>query len=133
MDIVVYKSENKPIIAVLRVAEEINMASFPKIDAAARAEISSGTRNVVIDLTGVPYMTSAGIRLLNGLFKLLRQDTPAESDEAISQGVRDGSFHSPHLKLVNPNASVREVLKTSGMDMLLAIYPTVEEAVASFG
>lgn len=132
MDIVVYKSENKPVIAVLRVAEEINMASFQKIDAAARAEISGGARNLVIDLTNVPYMTSAGIRLLNGLFKLLRADTPAESDEAISKGVRAGTFKSPHLKLVNPNASVHEVLKTSGMDMLLAIYPTVEEAVASF-
>lgn len=132
MDIVVYKSESKPVVAVLRVAEEINMASYAKIDAAARAEVASGTHNLVIDLTHVPYMTSAGIRLLNGLFKLLRQNTPAESDEAISQGVRDGTYKSPHLKLANPSASVHEVLKTSGMDMLLAIYPTAEEAVASF-
>jgi anti-anti-sigma factor len=132
MDIVVYKQENKPVIAVVRVNEEINMATFSKIDTAVRAEIAGGTRNLVIDLTGVPYMTSAGIRLLNSLFKLLRQDTPAESDDAISQGVRDGTFKSPHLKLVNPNASVHEVLKTSGMDMLIAIYPTVEAAVTSF-
>jgi anti-anti-sigma regulatory factor len=132
MDIVVYKPESKPAIAVLHVVEEINMASYARIDSAARAEVASGTHNLVIDLTHVPYMTSAGIRLLNGLFKFLRQDTPAESDEAISQGVRDGTFKSPHLKLVNPNASVREVLKTSGMDMLLAIYPTVEAAVASY-
>jgi hypothetical protein len=48
------------------------------------------------------------------------------------QGLRDGTFHSPHLKLVNPNIAVREVLQTSGMDMLLGIYATVDEAVASF-
>ena len=132
MDIIVYKLENKPPVAVIRVNAEINMASYPRIDAAARAEAAAGTRNMVIDLTGVRYMTSAGIRLLNGLFKLLRTDAPTESTEAMTQGLRDGTFHSPHLKLVNPNASVHEVLSTSGMDMLLSIYPNVEEAIQSF-
>jgi anti-anti-sigma regulatory factor len=132
MDIVVYKFEDKPQVAVIRVNEEINMASYSRINTAARAEAAAGAHNIVIDLTSVPYITSAGIRLLNGLFKLLRTGAPAESAEAMNQGVRDGTFHSPHLKLVNPNESVHEVLRTSGMDMLLSIYPNVEEAVASF-
>jgi anti-anti-sigma regulatory factor len=132
MDIIVFKSEGALPVAVLRVGEEINMSTSAKIDSAARAEIAAGTRNLVVDLTNVPYMTSAGIRLLTGLFKLLRGNSPEESDEAMSAGLRDGTFKSPHLKLVNPNQLVREVLQTSGLDMLLAIYPTVDEAVTSF-
>jgi anti-anti-sigma regulatory factor len=132
MDIVVYKPEGKPPITVLRVTEEINMATYPKVDASARSEITAGARNMVLDLTGVPYMTSAGIRLLNGLFKLLRGNSPAESDEAMAKGLRDGTFKSPHLKLAGPNAAVHDVIRISGLDMLIAVYPTVDEAVASF-
>ncbi len=131
MDIHIIKHEGKPSVAVLIPKTEINMATFPAIDDAARAEHANGTHHLVIDLSHVPYMTSAGIRLLNGLFKVFRAGDPAESDAALSKGFREGNFTSMHLKLVNPNESVREVLKTSGLDMVISAYPTVEDAVSS--
>ena len=132
MDTIIVKRDGKAPVVVLKPVGEINMATFPAINTAARAEIDAGNRNMVIDLTAVPYMTSAGIRLLNGLFKLLRTNAPAENDAALSKGLRDGTFKFPHLKLVNPSESVHDVIKTTGLDMVFDIYGTVDEALASF-
>jgi len=77
-------------------------------------------------------MSSAGLRTLHGLFELLRGDSPAESSEAMRKGLADGTFKSPHLKLLNPSPRVREVLKISGYDMFLEVHTSLERAVASF-
>jgi hypothetical protein len=50
----------------------------------------------------------------------------------MNKGIRDGTFKSPHLKLVNPTAHVLEVLKLTGLDMFLEVHHSVSEAVASF-
>ena len=50
----------------------------------------------------------------------------------MSKGLRDGTFKSPHLKLVAPNPTVHEVLKVSGFDMYLEIHRNLKEALASF-
>ena len=132
METVIVKRDGKAPVVVFKPIGEINMATYPALNAAAHAEYDAGNRNMIIDLSAVPYMTSAGIRLLNSLFKLLRTNAPAESDAAMSQGVRDGTFKFPHLKLVNPSESVHDVIKTSGMDMIFDIYGTVDEALDSF-
>ncbi len=132
MDIHVIKRDGKPAVAVLIPKTEINMASYAAIDAAARAEYATGVRHMVIDLSNVRYMSSAGIRLLHGLFKLLRTDDLAETDEALSKSYRDGKVTTKHLKLVGPNESVSSLLKTSGIGSWLSVFTTTEEALESF-
>jgi anti-anti-sigma regulatory factor len=108
------------------------MATSEELQRQARRAFEDGMRDLVLDLSDVPYMSSAGIRALNDMFRLLRGATPAESDEAIKKGLSDGTFKSPHLKLVNPNRHVQEVLGMSGVDMFLEIHRNVKDAVASF-
>ncbi len=132
MEIHIIKRDNKPAVAVLIPRTEINMASYEVIETAARAEHTAGVRHMVIDLTHVRYMSSAGIRLLHGVFKLLRTDDPAETDEALSKGYRDGKVTTKHLKLVGPNESVSGLLKTSGIGSWLSVFATTEEALDSF-
>jgi hypothetical protein len=62
----------------------------------------------------------------------MRSDSATEGDETIRKGVRDGTFKSPHLKLVNPNEGVARVLGMSGYDMFLEIHKDLEDAVRSF-
>jgi hypothetical protein len=50
----------------------------------------------------------------------------------MKQGIHDGTFKSPHLKLASPSPHVAEVVKMSGLDMVIEIYRGVPEAVASF-
>lgn len=119
-------------VTVFHVKGEINTQTYMQLQMAMKQAYDAGARNMVIDLTDVPYMSSAGLRLLSAMMKQLRSDAPQESNDAMSRGIRAGTFTSPHLKLVNPSPLVMEVLHTSGLDMVLQIFRSVEDAVITF-
>lgn len=98
----------------------------------ARQSYQADTRYILLDLDGVPYMSSSGLRTLHQIFDMLRQDTPVQSDQYVTKGITTGTFTSPHLKLLKPSNHVMEVLKTAGYDMFLEIYHDYKKAIASF-
>ena len=75
-----------------------------------------GARNIVIDLTKAPSLTSAGMRSLIVINKLL---TPLNDK-------------TRHLKLVSPTSAVREVLDIAGLSTFIEVFDNLEAAVASF-
>jgi hypothetical protein len=87
---------------------------------------------VLLDLSAVPYMATAGLRALHAIYLLLRSDTPEESDAAIKTGIAAGTYMSPHLKLLNPSKAVLEALKAAGYDMFLEIHHNYKQALESF-
>jgi anti-sigma B factor antagonist len=131
MEISVSHEQGRVPVTVLRIKGDINRATADQVQAQARQVFEAGARNIVLDLSEVPYMSSAGIRVINDLFNLVR-DSAAETDEAMRQGLRDGTYKSPHLKLLNPTRHVQEVLNMAGIDMFLEIYGNLKDAVASF-
>jgi anti-sigma B factor antagonist len=119
-------------VTVIHLKGEVNTNTYDQLQTHADQAYANGMCNMVLDLQDVPYVSSAGLRALHHIFTLLRSNAPAETDEAMSKGLRDGTFKSPHLKLAAPNVAVRELLKVSGFDMYLDIYRNVKDAVASF-
>ncbi len=132
MEITVTQETGRLPVTVFHISGEINSSTYEEFGKRAREAYEAGTRNLLLDLKDVTYVSSAGIRALNDIMKMLRTDAPEESDAAMSKGVRDGTFHSPHLKLVNVPNRVVEVLKMAGVDMLLEIHKTMKEALASY-
>jgi anti-anti-sigma factor len=132
MEIAVSHEQGRVPVTVFHIQGEINVNSYEQLQAQAQAAVKAGARDVLLDLTGVTYISSAGLRALHHIFTLLRTDSPAESDSALSKGLRDGTWKSPHFKLLNPQPSVLEILKTTGYDMYLEIHHNLQEAVASF-
>jgi anti-anti-sigma factor len=132
MEVSVSEQQGRVPVTIFRVTGDIDSATYQTLQNQVEDKIQSGTRNVVMDLTEVGYLSSAGIRLLSHMFNELRTTAPEDSDEAIKQGVRAGTFKSPHLKLVSPTPRVAEVIKMSGLDMMIESYPSVPEAVAAF-
>ena len=132
MDITVSQEQGRVPVTVFRLKGDLNVNSHQALEARAREAHQAGAQNLVIDLSEVPYVSSAGIRAINAIFNLLRADTPAESDETMKKGLRDGTFKSPHLKLVGPSRSVLEVLNMAGVDMFLEIHRDLTDAVAAF-
>lgn len=132
MDIEISHEQGRKPVTVFRIRGEVNITTYEQLEKQARDAQASGTRDLLLDLTEVTYVSSAGIRALNNIFKLLRSDAPEESDEAMRRGLSDGTFKSPHLKLLNPTPRVVEVLKIAGVDMLLEIHQKRKDALASF-
>lgn len=132
IQIVVSQQQGRVPITIFKINGNIDASSADQLQTQADQAFAAGTRNLILDLTEVKYMSSAGLRVLHYIFKLLRSNTPAESDETMQQGLSTGAFKSPHLKLVNPSSTVLEVLTMTGYDMFIEIHHRLKEAVDSF-
>ena len=71
---------------------DIDANSFELLETQARQAYEAGTRNLLLDLSKVHYISSAGLRTLHVIFIMLRGNTASESDETIKQGLRDCNF-----------------------------------------
>jgi anti-anti-sigma factor len=132
MEITVMQEQGRIPVTVLQVAGKTDSASADELQKKVMEVIDAGARYLVLDLSKVPYMSSAGLRVLQEVFSKLRSLSASESDKEMYRKIADGSFKSPHLKLLNPTKEVLEVLKMSGFDMLVSIENDLKKAVASF-
>ena len=132
MDITVSQEQGRVPVTVLHIAGKTDSASANEFEKKAMDVIDGGARHLVLDLSKIPYMSSAGLRVLQEVFNKLREVSTGESDKEMYRKINDGSFKSPHLKLLNPTKEVMEVLKMSGFDMLVSIEHDLKTAVASF-
>lgn len=107
-------------VTVLRVQGAVDSSTFQGFTAAMRNAIEGGAEYLLLDLAGVPFVSSAGIRSLNEIALLLHKK------------FADQEKRSSRLKLLNPAERVLETLKISGVDAVFEIHANLENAVASF-
>lgn len=94
----------------------------------ARQVYEDGARHILLDLTALDVLSSAGLRAIQNIFKLL---TPPGDVEVMHQ--RGGEpYKSPYMKLVCPNPQIYYVLSITGFMQNLLIYNDLDEAVKSF-
>ncbi len=74
-----------------------------------------GHSRIVLDLSGVSEMSSAGLRVIISAAKLLRNE-------------RTGG----DLRLVAPGERVVQVLELAGLQSVLRVYRSSDQAIASF-
>ncbi len=132
MDITVSQEQGRVPVTILHVSGQTDSTSANELEKKAMDVIDAGARHLVLDLSKVPYLSSAGLRVLQEVFNKLREVSTGESDKEMYRRINDGSFTSPHLKLLNPTKEVMEVLKMSGFDMLVSIEKDLKTAVAAF-
>lgn len=95
----------------------------------ANAEFDSGTRALVLDLSKLEIITSAGLRAIHAIYKTFTPEAEIRSWKAEHP---DDIFKSPYFKLAQPLSQIHYVLSMSGFLQSLYIYPTLQEAVDSF-
>jgi anti-anti-sigma factor len=118
-------------VTIFNIQGDIDASTYEELERQASKAFQAGMQNLILDLSRVDYISSAGVRALNNIFRLL-QSSKAESDQLVYQGVRAGTYKSPHLKLVNPKPAVANVLSVTGLDMFLEIHRDQRAAVTSF-
>lgn len=101
-------------VIVARVAGEIESVNAQEMSTALAARLTSGVAGLVIDLSQVTYLDSAGIELLFDLARRLRT-------------------HRQRLRLVLPvDAPMRRVLELCDIARAAPIDATVEAALEGF-
>ena len=107
-------------VTVLRVEGDIDAATHKELQDKGSEVIEEGATNILLDLSDVHYMGSAGFRAIHAITNML--------DHAETVGISK----SKHLKLFNPSDEVSRVIKTLGFDSFLEIYRDRVEAINSF-
>jgi anti-anti-sigma factor len=109
------QKEGRVPVTVFHLQDRVNLGNYAELEQTAKDAYENGMRNLVIDLSETPSLTSIGVRALVVIHKIL---SSAEDTK--------------HLKLANPLPYIREMLQISGVTQYIEIYDTVDEAVASF-
>ena len=114
--VVVSQAQGSVPVTVFQLQDRVNMGNSAELEQAAKDAYAAGGRKMVIDLSKVPSLTSAGIRTILIIHKMLVN--PQDKTRS--------------LKLVNPTPHVREVLDIAGLLEHIDVYDSLDEAVASF-
>jgi anti-anti-sigma factor len=94
----------------------------------ARQAYEDGSTHILLDLSGLEILTSAGLRAIHNIFNLL---TP-QSDVTVIRQHGEEPYKSPYFKLVCPNPDVYYILNIAGFLQNILIYNNMEDAVNSF-
>jgi anti-sigma B factor antagonist len=99
--------------SVVEVNGRVDSMSANQLGDALSNVIDDGHVKLVLDLSGVEYMSSAGLReIVTALKKVKRA--------------------SGDLRLAQPSDRVREVLEMAGLDTIIRIFPTQGDAINSY-
>jgi len=134
MKIAVSTANGRVPVTILHVTGDLDMSSSMELQNRADELIRNGTSHVLLDLTNAPYVSSAGFRAIHSIYNQLRALHPSANltDEQVRQGINQGTYTSPHLKLLNLSPETRKVFKLTGFDMYIETYENMKEAVAAF-
>lgn len=99
---------------LLEVNGRVDSSNATQLADALNEQIDAGHHMLVVDLSRVEYMSSAGLRELVAALKKARRATGGD--------VRLASLHP----------RVKEVFGLAGLDTIFHIYPTQVEAVGSY-
>ncbi len=136
MDVTVSETQGRVPVTILRTHGELDASNYQDLIAAAREVYDEGARDVLLDLSDTPYMSSSGLVALQSMAALLRGEEPPdlEAGWAAYRSIdrdRDTGFQL-HLKLLNPQPRVDHVLDMVGFKRFLEVHTDLEIAVASF-
>ena len=98
---------------IVAVSGTVDALTAPDLAKVLVGQIAEGHVNLIVDLIGVEFMSSAGLRTLLGAVK-----------EARSNG--------GDLRIASTNPGIDKVLKMSGFHNIAKVYASQAEAVSSF-
>jgi anti-anti-sigma factor len=101
--------------AVVKPVGTLDRRTAPQLEAVLQALADKSQGRIVLDLSGVSEMSSAGLRVIISAAKLLRNERTG------------GDLH-----LVAPGERVIQVLELAGLQSVLRVYSHSEPAIASF-
>ncbi len=134
MEIKVFTENGRVPVTVMHVDGNIDAGTHEQFQKRANELIQSGARHILVDLSHTKFVSSAGLRAFHNVFNQLREfETGSQpSDAEVQQGIRAGTYKSPHFKLLGLSPETRVAFETAGFDMYIETFTDKATAIASF-
>jgi anti-anti-sigma regulatory factor len=135
------KTERPIPIVILHLDGVLDGANFKKLIEKTESLFAGGARDLILDLTRLTFISSAGLGALHQVALLFQGKTRPNPDETWAS-YRWSTFRNikrdhdlqpqKHVKLLSPTREVQEVLDMIGFSSLFEIYTYMPQAMESF-
>ena len=136
MEITVSKQQGRVLVAVLQPHGDVDASNYTELINKARELFNSGSKDYIVDLSDVPFMSSAGLVALHSIAMFLRGEQPIDPQSgwaALKSMTRSReSGMQTHIKLLNPQELVNETLDKAGFIQFFEVFTDLKKAVESF-
>ena len=135
MEINVSQEKGKVSVHVVHIKGDLDASSYLDLVNTAQKLYDAGARHLLLDLTDLAFISSAGLASLHIITKMFRGETAnLEDGWGTYKGIdreRESGLQK-NVKLFNPSADVDKVLDTVGFKQFLEVYHDLDEALGSF-
>ncbi|MCB9112190.1 MAG: STAS domain-containing protein [Anaerolineales bacterium] len=124
-------------VTIMHLLGDVDSSNYTEVIIKAQEAYDDGTRNLLLDLTKVPYVSSAGLMALHTLARIYSGQSIKGKDggrptfRAINP--KEDATAREHVKLLGPQAAVEQVLDVIGLKQFFEIFTDLDTAVKSFG
>ncbi len=136
MEISVSSAQGKVPISVVTITGQLDGQNYQELIGKAKELYETGTRNVLLDLSNLTYISSAGIVALHTIALMLRGETVPNPEQGWStvrsvDRTRESGIQQ-HMKLYNPRPEITSVLDMVGFTAFFQIFTDRDQALAAF-
>ncbi len=123
-------------VTVVRVDGQLDGQNYQNLIDKAKEVYESGARDFLLDLSGLTYISSAGLVALHSIALLTRGDPMPDTNAGWSAlhsiGNAGKDSIQRHVKLLNPREEIKSVLDMVGFSAAFEIYTDFNAALQSF-
>ena len=136
MNITISQAQGRVPVTIMHIHGDLDASSYRDLIAKGQEVHNAGARDILLDLSDMPYMSSSGLVALHSIALLLRGEKPSDPESgweafhAIDRD-RDAGLQR-HVKLLNPQPKVDKTLETAGFKQFFEVYTDLATAIASF-
>ena len=136
MNISVSQAQGSVPVTVIKLDGQLDGQNFQELITKAQELYSAGTRDFLLDLSELTYISSAGLVALHSIALMARGEELPDLEGGWSayrsMGRSSEAGVQKHVKLLNPRSEIMNVLDMVGFSTVFEIYTDRNEAVNSF-
>ena len=136
MNISVSQAPGRVPVTVIKLDGQLDGQNFQELIAKAQELYSTGTRDFLLDLSDLTYISSAGLVALHSVALMARGEELPDLEGGWSayrsMGRTSEAGVQRHVKLLNPRSEIMGVLDMVGFSHVFEIYTDREDAIKSF-
>lgn len=136
MEITVTTRQGAVPITVVQPHGDVDASNYSQLISKIESLQQDGAKDFILDLSDVPFMSSAGLVALHTIAIMLRGEKPADPQsgwnalKSIDRSREAGM--QKHVKLLGPQQYVADTFDKAGFTQFFEIFPDIAGAVASF-
>lgn len=136
MNISVSQAQGNVPITLIKLDGQLDGQNYQELISKAQELYGAGARDFLLDLSGLNYISSAGLVALHSVALLARgeelPDTEGGWAAYRSMGRSREAGVQQHVKLLNPSSEVMGVLDMVGFSNVFEVFTNQDDAVNSF-